>query len=159
MRWGPSPFGDDDPIPEIIDAESVDEVVSSHCLEHIPPGSPRIEVFNEVWRLLRPGGTFTFIVPLVGTEDGPVGTWHAWADPTHVSYWWFPESVHYFTGQVDAAAEYHIARWEPVRSVVEEVATRLISAQRFAPPAGNVTEGFVSVRDGWEGVCRLRKPT
>lgn len=87
------------PVPD----SSVDHVRASHVFEHIPAGAERIEAFNEVWRVLRPGGTFHVILPFIGT-------WHAIADPTHVSFW-CPESFHYFDGRMAANADYGIRRW------------------------------------------------
>jgi SAM-dependent methyltransferase len=78
----------------------------SHLMEHIPAGRERVEAFNEVWRVLVPGGTFEVVVPLFGG-------WGAIADPTHVSFW-VRESFDYFTGKVTPAAEYGIRFWELV---------------------------------------------
>jgi predicted SAM-dependent methyltransferase len=74
---------------------TVDHVRASHVLEHVPAGADRIAIFNEVWRVLKPGGTFEVILPLVITENG-LPSWHSIADPTHVSFW-CRESFHYFT--------------------------------------------------------------
>jgi SAM-dependent methyltransferase len=115
---------------------SCDVVRASHVLEHIPAGQERIDVFNEVHRALRPGGEFHIIVPLVGWTDNEgkghmVDSWHPYADPTHVSFWWFPESLFYF---VDGPvyADYGIEKWE------------LVVCEMSAP---------------FEGTARLRKPT
>lgn len=86
---------------------SVSMVRASHVLEHVPAGAERLWVFNEVWRVLRPGGMFQVIVPMV------TGTWHAFADPTHVSFW-VPQSFHYFDGRQAANADYGILPWELV---------------------------------------------
>ena len=83
---------------------SVEAARCSHLMEHIPAGRERIGAFNEVWRVLRPGGTFEVVVPLFGG-------WGAIADPTHVSFW-VRESFDYFTGAVAAAADYGIRLWE-----------------------------------------------
>ncbi len=83
---------------------SVDAIRASHVMEHIPAGQDRIDVMNEAHRVLRPGGVFEIIVPLM------VGTWHAVADPTHVSFW-VKESFHYFDGLFAANADYGIKLW------------------------------------------------
>lgn len=86
---------------------TVEAVRASHVMEHIPAGGgkgERIWVMNEVWRALQPGGEFYIIVPLL------VGTWHAVADPTHVSFW-VKESFHYFDGLFAANAVYNIKPW------------------------------------------------
>lgn len=77
----------------------------SHLLEHVPAGPVRVFVFNEVWRVLVPGGTFEVVVPLFVP-----GRWEALADPTHVSFW-IEESFHYFTGRIAPAADYGIKLW------------------------------------------------
>lgn len=84
---------------------SVASVRASHVMEHIPAGEQRIAVFNEAHRVLADGGTFEVIVPLL------TGSWHAVADPTHISFW-VPESFHYFDGRITPNAEYGIAPWE-----------------------------------------------
>lgn len=83
---------------------SVGAIRASHVMEHIPAGQMRIDVMNEAHRVLKPGGVFEIIVPLL------VGTWHAVADPTHVSFW-VKESFHYFDGLFAANADYGIKLW------------------------------------------------
>lgn len=84
--------------------DSVKAIRASHVMEHIPAGEPRIDVMNEAHRVLAPGGVFEIIVPLM------VGTWHAIADPTHVSFW-CKESFHYFDGLFAPNADYGIKPW------------------------------------------------
>lgn len=86
---------------------SVEAIRASHILEHVPAGQERIDIFNEAHRVLGPGGTFEVILPLM------TGSWHAIADPTHVSFW-VPESFHYFTGAFAANADYGIKLWNPL---------------------------------------------
>lgn len=93
-----------------VDDGTLDAARASHVMEHIPAGSgdgERIWVMNEVWRALKPGGTFEIIVP------GHYGTWHPIADPTHVSFWVL-ESFHYFDGLFAANAAYGIKLWVTV---------------------------------------------
>lgn len=88
---------------------TVDAVRASHLVEHIHAGQERINMFNEVWRVLKSGGTFEVIVPFL--VAGPNGIrWEAIADPTHVSYW-LPESFHYFDGTKLPCATYNIRYW------------------------------------------------
>lgn len=84
--------------------KTVDALRASHVMEHIPAGAERIAVMNEAHRVLKPGGIFEIIVPLM------TGTWHAIADPTHLSLW-CEESFHYFDGRKSADADYGIRLW------------------------------------------------
>lgn len=114
---------------------SVESVRASHVLEHIPAGDERIFVFNEVWRVLVPGGTFQTITPMFFANGALVGTWHAIADPTHVSYWAYPESFMYFCeGPFKPNADYGYKIWQALR------------------------EEDMELVGGWEGRVTLRKP-
>lgn len=116
--------------------ESVDEARASHVMEHILSGADRLFVMNEVHRVLKPGGVFTIIGPLIQAFGNPIHTWHAWADPTHVSYWVMPESFLYFCeGPYKPNADYGMRIWAPLDE-----------------------EKDCELRDGWEGVVRMRKP-
>lgn len=129
-----------DGVPDILDGEA--EVVRmSHVLEHIPAGKERIAALNEVWRILRPGGELLTVTPCVGYTDhdnggGPVyNGWQPWADPTHVSFWWYPESWLYLIdgpGSFKAHADYGLRPW---------------------------TLGEHRLVDGWEAHVTLVKPT
>lgn len=141
-----------------IESGSVDVLYASHFLEHIPAGQPRLDVFNEAWRVLRPSGVFEFLVPLTGwTERCPgaegghrlrtrwkgthrlVADPRTYADPTHVSAWWFPQSLLYFTGSEKpdepAFADYGVQAFLP-----------LDDGSRWR------------IEDGWVGHAWLTKP-
>lgn len=61
------------PLPD----ESVLMAVASHVLEHINPhGGVFINVMDEIWRVLKPGAQFTFVVPYAGSHG-------YFQDPTH----------------------------------------------------------------------------
>lgn len=132
---------------------SADEVYASHFMEHIHRGQPLIDVMNEAWRVLRPGGTFDMVLPLVGYTDPFSGApmsnqigWQPWADPTHVNYWWFPEALLYFTeGPFKPHANYGMSTWAP------------LGPWMHADDPGRPTSWW-TVRDGWEGSARLVKP-
>lgn len=64
VRW---PFED----------SSIDEVRASHIFEHLPVP---LFTMNELFRVLKPGGTALIEVP---SSNGP----GAFQDPTHVSFW------------------------------------------------------------------------
>lgn len=95
---------------------SVDRIRASHVLEHIPAGmDDRVRVMNEAWRVLKPKHEFEIILPVMMVNRKYVEGWWAWADPTHVSYWVFPESFEYFCeGPFKANANYGIKYWMPL---------------------------------------------
>jgi len=74
LRCAPWPWEDN----------SIDEVFSSHFLEHLP-GSDRIVFFNELHRVLKPGGKALIITPYWSHDC-------AYGDPTHA---WPPISTWY----------------------------------------------------------------
>jgi SAM-dependent methyltransferase len=54
-------------------------VVATHVLEHIQPHKGVfIDFMNEVWRIMKYGGEFAFVVPYAGSPG-------YWQDPTHVN--------------------------------------------------------------------------
>lgn len=91
---------------------SVSAIRAAHVLEHIPAGAPRLAVMNEAHRVLRPGAVFEARVPNAATG------WHAYADPTHVSFWVL-ESFHYFDGLFAPNADYGIAPWTTLELLVQ----------------------------------------
>lgn len=61
------------PLPD----ESVAMAASSHVLEHIDPArGVFLNLMNEVWRVMKPGGRFAINVPYAGSPG-------YWQDPTH----------------------------------------------------------------------------
>lgn len=63
------------PLPD----ECVILATASHLLEHINPHKGVfINFMNEVWRIMKPGGEFAFVVPYAGSPG-------YWQDPTHVN--------------------------------------------------------------------------
>lgn len=80
--------------------ETVLHAVASHVLEHIQPArGVFVNVMNEVWRVLKPGGQFAFVVPYAGNAL-------YWQDPTHCNgitettlYYFDPDPEGKFAGQ------------------------------------------------------------
>lgn len=93
--------------------DSVDAIRAAHVMEHIPAGDARIAVMNEAHRVLKPGGVFEIRVP-----NALSGTWHAFADPTHVSFWCI-ESFHYFDGLFAPNADYGIRPWTTLELLIQ----------------------------------------
>jgi SAM-dependent methyltransferase len=68
------------------DDESVSEVYASHFVEHLTAGE-RIFLFNDLYRVMKPGATATIIVPYWGSS-------RAYGDPTHQ---WPPIGEYFFS--------------------------------------------------------------
>lgn len=65
--------------PWVLPDECADMVVASHLLEHINPANGGfLRFMDEIWRILRPGGTLLIVTPYAGS----IGYW---ADPTHIN--------------------------------------------------------------------------
>lgn len=162
-RWFRYPPGDhESPVPLPIDAESVDELHASHFLEHVTKGEPLIHVMNEAWRILRPGGTFVFLLPLIGWSIASdvhrlIQRPEPWADLTHVSHWWFPQSLAYLQPTTNPAhVDYGFQPWQVGDYIDENEATMRIEHHRTEGP--DLGAPYWSVRGGWEGVAMIRKP-
>jgi SAM-dependent methyltransferase len=92
---------------------SVDKFVCRDFLEHLPKAYysesakrlkyPIIDLMNEIWRTLRPGGTFTSLTPCHPHVE-------VHRDPTHLSVWTL-ESMDYFCGKYPVAKIYGVKEW------------------------------------------------
>lgn len=88
----PLPFKDDE----------FELVTAYDLLEHIPPlvyqldlrRNPMIELFNEIYRVLKHGGEFYHQTPGYHPNENSQAVWQ---DPTHV-YVWTPVTSNYFSG-------------------------------------------------------------
>jgi predicted SAM-dependent methyltransferase len=65
--------------------DSVDEVFSSHFLEHLKPAG-RINFANELFRVLKPGGKAALVTPHWAASRAYGDLTHEWPP---VSEWWF----------------------------------------------------------------------
>jgi len=88
---------------------SVDVIVANDVLEHI---HGLIQLMNECWRVMKPGGKFHIEVPLFPTKESV-------ADPTHVRFF-VPKSFRYFTHDDEAMKMYGIKPWKGVFMEVSE---------------------------------------
>lgn len=61
------------PLPD----ECVLTCIASHVLEHMKPWLT-IDIFNEVWRIMKPGGQWLISLPYAGSFG-------YWQDPTHIN--------------------------------------------------------------------------
>lgn len=95
---------------------SVDAVLMENILEHIArPAWPHL--FNECWRVLKPGGVLTVIAPDAEKDMGM-----AMADPTHVSLVVKGTFAKYLTGEKPRNADYGFKRWavQEIRQFAEK---------------------------------------
>jgi SAM-dependent methyltransferase len=100
-----------EPLP--LDDNSVHKIVCRDFLEHLPKAYysesakslkyPIIDLMNEIWRVLRPGGTFTSRTPCFPHME-------VHRDPTHLSVWTL-ESMDYFCGKFPVAKIYGVKEW------------------------------------------------
>lgn len=112
------------------DDNSVDYVFAQDFLEHIPIGMT-LPVIEEIYRVLKPGGTFEHLTP---STDGR----GAFMDPTHVSFWNINSWMYYmeddarslygitakFTGELKdhiTSGPLHIIHTHGVLTAVKEV--------------------------------------
>ena len=70
------------PVPTTGDEGQFDIVTARDFLEHIPQGQPCVDIMQEIYRVLKPGGRFETLVP--STSGNNLG---AFQDPYHVSFW------------------------------------------------------------------------
>lgn len=124
-------------------------VSADGVLHRIARGPDLLAVMAEAHRVLQPGGTITFTVPLAGWSL-PDGTWsrggpRAWSDPLQSLPWWLPHQVvEWFVD--GGAVRMGTPAWEMLGGYV---------------PYGEIdwaSPTFWSVREGWEGVVRLVRP-
>lgn len=139
-----------------IPGASVEAIYASHVLEHIAKGAPILHVMSEAWRVLIPGGTFTIKLPVVGYDGRLVADWRVYADPTHVSFWWFPESLMYFCEGVGEGFDLAGPRFAPLGPWYDPQ-----DAYETVDAVGGPdqrSESWWSVGQGWEGLACLVKP-
>ncbi len=97
-----------EPIP--LDDDVADTIFCRDFLEHLPKAYysereqklryPVIDLMNEIWRVLKPGGTFTSFTPCYPAVE-------VHQDPTHLSVWTL-ESMAYFCGKFPVAKLYGV---------------------------------------------------
>jgi len=69
------------------DTNSVDVIYSQDFLEHLPPES-KMSVINEMWRVLKPGGTMEHYIPNAGSRND-------FGSPSHLSHWNLQQFEHF----------------------------------------------------------------
>ena len=78
-------------LPWPLDDESCSVIAMSHVIEHIKPWL-QIDVINECWRILEPGGVLAIATPYA-TSFGYS------QDPTHISPWNEATPTYFFPGK------------------------------------------------------------
>lgn len=121
---------------------SIDSIVSHHCLEHIDPGF--LALMDECYRILEPGGVFRIIVPLFPSRT-------AVEDPDHKRYF-LAGTFDTFVGRPgghwheDFSVPYTKCRFEIVDKWFTELVPPLTAEEMWGP------------RDARELRVALRKP-
>lgn len=100
-----------EPLP--LSDNTVHKIVCRDFLEHIPKGYysesrkrmifPIVDLMNEIYRVLRPGGTFVSRTPCYPHVE-------VHRDPTHLSVWTL-ESMDYFCGKYKVPIIYGVKEW------------------------------------------------
>lgn len=142
---------------------SVDAIYASHVLEHVPKGARLLHVMAEAHRVLRPEGTFTAKLPIVGWTEGRghlTADWRVHADPTHVAAWWLPEGLRYFCAPGGDRHPLGCHRFPPLFEplgprVTEDEAYKLIDA---VGTPDHPWSSWWAVGGGWEGLWSLKRP-
>ncbi len=86
------------------DDDSVEALRGRDFFEHMPD---TIAIFNECWRVLKPGGELALEVPRFPHVD-------AVKDPTHVSFFAVETFTEYLAGPDRLEAEYGMKLWDIV---------------------------------------------
>lgn len=108
-RSTPLPFADD----------SVDELLLSHVIEHIPDS---LALMQELHRIAKPGAKAWVRVPHGASDD-------AWEDPTHVRAY-FPGSFGYFSQPYYWRADYgYRGDWQPKTITLHVPAAHVAAAE------------------------------
>lgn len=101
-------------LPTIAD-ESVDEVYTQDFMEHIAPEF-KVPVINEIWRVLKPGGTMEHYIPNAGSRND-------FGSPSHLSHWNLQQFEHFdidsYRYRVDHEYEGFVGKFQKV--LAEEV--------------------------------------
>ncbi len=66
---------------------SIQEIYTQDFMEHLPPES-KIDVINEIWRVLKPGGRMEHYIPNAGSAND-------FSSPTHLSHWSLTQFEHF----------------------------------------------------------------
>lgn len=70
-----------------VEDSSIDKVYSQDFLEHIRPES-KVDVINEIWRILKNGGTMEHYIPNAGSRND-------FGSPSHLSHWNLQQFEHF----------------------------------------------------------------
>jgi hypothetical protein len=70
-----------------IETSSVDEIYTQDFMEHIVPEA-KVTVINEIWRMLKDGGTMEHYIPNAGSRND-------FGSPSHLSHWNLQQFEHF----------------------------------------------------------------
>lgn len=102
-------------LPWPFEDNSCKAVLMSHVLEHLD-ARINVEIFDEVWRILKPEGKFIVAVPYAGSVGG-------YQDPTHTRPGFNEHTFEYFCPIVDGQPSplYEIYRPRPYKILQQDV--------------------------------------
>lgn len=112
------------PLPD----ESVLTCLASHVLEHLDPRLT-IDIFNEIWRMMKKGGELVIAVPYGGSRA-------FWQDPTHIN------------GFTEVTFEYFDPKLNPTLYGIYSPKPWRIT-RRFWHPEGMLEVVMVKRGEGW----------
>ncbi len=86
------PFPNTDIVCDITQGLPLKDSSIGHCfsqdfMEHVPP-EKKIDVVNEIWRVLKPDGIMEHIIPQAGSQND-------FGSPTHLSHWTQQQFEHF----------------------------------------------------------------
>jgi SAM-dependent methyltransferase len=122
---------------------SVGELISSHCMEHVAEFLP---LMAEIYRVVRPGGRIEIVVPHFSDPYG-------YSDPTHVRFFGL-YSFYYFVDTDKQPARkvpcfYSKARFE-ISSIRLRLRSRSLLKRLMYPRLGLLVNKSIAWQDWWE---------
>lgn len=89
---------------------TVDRIYTQDFMEHLPPES-KVPVINEMWRVLKNGGTMEHYIPNAGSRND-------FGSPTHLSHWNLQQFEHFdidsYRYEIDHEYEGTVAKFRKV---------------------------------------------
>ena len=98
------------------DDNSFTRVYSQDFMEHLPPES-KVFVINEIWRVLKSGGTMEHYIPNAGSQND-------FGSPTHLSHWNLQQFEHF---DIDSYRYEKDSEYEGIKAKFRKVFSELVT--------------------------------